>query len=230
MAVAILGAMRTIAERQGLTRLVAPVRPSWKERYPLAPIERYVTWRRDDGELLDPWMRVHERLGARVSRPLPRSLLITGTVAEWDRVDRTGLPRVRRLRLPRGPRPAERRRGLRHRHLLGAERLDGPPRHPGVARQRRTSISWSTGKARALTTAAASLASQSGRITQTRMFSASRRATSRPRCRRRRRASVPVSRPTGRKPGSRSVVCRRTACAGPSCARVARPRRPWRPT
>ena len=83
MAVAILGAMRTIAERQGLTRLVAPVRPSWKERYPLAPIERYVTWRRDDGELLDPWMRVHERLGARVSRPLPRSLLITGTVAEW---------------------------------------------------------------------------------------------------------------------------------------------------
>ena len=84
LAVEILGAMRTLAERHGLTHLVAPVRPSWKERYPLTPIERYVTWRREDGQLLDPWMRVHERLGARVTRPLPESMRITGTVKEWE--------------------------------------------------------------------------------------------------------------------------------------------------
>jgi GNAT superfamily N-acetyltransferase len=80
----LLAAMRTIAARQGLTRLVAPVRPAWKERYPLTPIDRYVQWRREDGQLLDPWMRIHERLGARVSRPLPRSLRITGSVEEWE--------------------------------------------------------------------------------------------------------------------------------------------------
>lgn len=90
LAVEILGAMRTLAERNGLRHLVAPVRPSWKERYPITPIEQYVAWRRDDGQLLDPWMRVHERLGARVSTPLPESLLITGTVAEWE--SWTGLP------------------------------------------------------------------------------------------------------------------------------------------
>jgi hypothetical protein len=84
LAVQLLGAMRTIAERHGLAHLVAPVRPSWKYRYPLAPIERYVRWRREDGQLLDPWMRVHERLGARVSTPLPRSMRITGTVGEWE--------------------------------------------------------------------------------------------------------------------------------------------------
>jgi hypothetical protein len=84
MAVEILSGMRTLAARHGLRHLVAPVRPSWKERYPLTPIERYVGWRRPDGELLDPWMRVHERLGARVSTPLPESMLITGTVAEWE--------------------------------------------------------------------------------------------------------------------------------------------------
>ena len=84
LAVEILGAMRTLAQRNGLRHLVAPVRPSWKERYPVTPIEQYVAWRRDDGQLLDPWMRVHERLGARVSTPLPESLLITGTVAEWE--------------------------------------------------------------------------------------------------------------------------------------------------
>ena len=80
----LLRAMRAIAERHGLTHLVAPVRPSLKERYPLTPIGHYVGWRREDGQLLDPWMRVHERLGARVSTPLPESLRITGTVGEWE--------------------------------------------------------------------------------------------------------------------------------------------------
>jgi hypothetical protein len=84
LAVQLLAAMRTLAEQRGLRHLVAPVRPSWKDRYPLAPIERYVTWRRADGELLDPWMRVHERLGARIAMPLPESLRITGTVEEWE--------------------------------------------------------------------------------------------------------------------------------------------------
>ena len=80
----VLAGMREIGARQGLTRFVAPVRPSWKERYPLVPIERYITWRRADGQLLDPWMRLHERLGARIAGPLPHSMRITGTVAEWE--------------------------------------------------------------------------------------------------------------------------------------------------
>ena len=80
----LLRGMSDLAQRHGLRRLIAPVRPSWKERYPLVPIERYVTWRRDDGQLLDHWMRLHERLGARVATPLPRSMLISGTVAEWE--------------------------------------------------------------------------------------------------------------------------------------------------
>jgi hypothetical protein len=65
----LLSALRTIGRRHGLTHMVAPVRPSFKDRYPLTPIERYITWRREDGELLDPWMRAHERLGARVATP-----------------------------------------------------------------------------------------------------------------------------------------------------------------
>src|SRR5438046_6245629 len=76
--------MGQIARRHSLASLIAPVRPTLKERYPLAPIERYAEWRRPDGLLFDPWMRVHERLGAAVLKPEPRSLRITGTVSEWE--------------------------------------------------------------------------------------------------------------------------------------------------
>lgn len=81
----ILKSMRACAGRDGLSRgLIAPVRPSWKERYPITPIERYAAWTRPDGLPLDPWMRVHARLGAHVLKTAPRSLKITGTVSEWE--------------------------------------------------------------------------------------------------------------------------------------------------
>ncbi len=80
----IIRAMAAIAVRQGLTELIAPVRPTRKDRYPNFPIERYMTWRRDDGSLLDPWLRLHERLGARIGPAAPASYRIEGTVAEWE--------------------------------------------------------------------------------------------------------------------------------------------------
>ncbi len=86
-------AMAALGAAHGLGHLIAPVRPSWKERYPLTPIERYARWRRPDGLPFDPWMRVHARLGGEVLRPEPRSLQITGTVV-------SGSP-GRDLRFPR---------------------------------------------------------------------------------------------------------------------------------
>lgn len=79
-----LAAMVEIARRHGFRAVIAPVRPSWKDRYPLVPIERYVEWRREDGLFFDPWIRVHERAGASVLKPEPHSLRITGTVSEWE--------------------------------------------------------------------------------------------------------------------------------------------------
>src|SRR5918911_4369030 len=62
---AMLDHMRGLAHERGW-ELVAPVRPSLKDRYPLTPIERYAEWRREDGLLFDPWLRAHERLGPEV--------------------------------------------------------------------------------------------------------------------------------------------------------------------
>ncbi len=81
---ALVQTMRMLATDAGFEALIAPVRPSGKERYPLTDIERYVTWRRTDGLLLDPWLRVHERAGASIVRTAPESMTISGTVAEWE--------------------------------------------------------------------------------------------------------------------------------------------------
>jgi hypothetical protein len=80
----ILEQMANIARSGGLPWLIAPVRPNWKHRYPLTPIERYITWVRSDGEPLDPWIRVHTRMGARIAAPIARSMRITGSVADWE--------------------------------------------------------------------------------------------------------------------------------------------------
>lgn len=78
-------AMASAARSRGLSPLVAPVRPSWKERYPITPIDEYATWTGADGLPFDPWMRVHTRLGARILRCEPRSLEITRPVEDWER-------------------------------------------------------------------------------------------------------------------------------------------------
>jgi hypothetical protein len=80
----VIRSMAAVAAQAGLASLVAPVRPSWKDRYPLTDIERYAAWRRKDGLPFDPWLRVHERLGGRILRCEPRSLEITAPVGDWE--------------------------------------------------------------------------------------------------------------------------------------------------
>jgi GNAT superfamily N-acetyltransferase len=98
----VLESMTELARAHRLEAVIAPVRPSWKERYPLTPIERYAEWRRDDGLLFDPWMRVHERLGARILKPERHSLRITGTVSEWESWTELAFPESGEYVFPRG--------------------------------------------------------------------------------------------------------------------------------
>jgi GNAT superfamily N-acetyltransferase len=88
----VLEAMVAVARSAGLGHLIAPVRPSMKDRYPLIPIDAYAQWRRSDGLPFDPWMRVHARLGAAILRAEPRSMEITAPVADWERWTGIELP------------------------------------------------------------------------------------------------------------------------------------------
>jgi hypothetical protein len=78
-----LGAFRAAARAAGYGAVIACVRPTWKERYPLTPIERYARWQREDGLPFDPWIRLHVRLGGRIVRASPKSMVMRGSVADW---------------------------------------------------------------------------------------------------------------------------------------------------
>ncbi len=77
-------AMQAGARLRGLRALIACVRPTLLERYPLTPIAQYAQWTREDGLPFDPWIRLHVRLGGRLERPEPQSMLVTASVAEWE--------------------------------------------------------------------------------------------------------------------------------------------------
>ncbi|MGH3248690.1 MAG: hypothetical protein ACRDOI_21150 [Trebonia sp.] len=76
--------LRSRAAQAGLARVIVPVRPVLKSRYPLASMASFARWTRADGAHLDPWIRTHQRLGATILAPAPRSMVIAGTIAEWQ--------------------------------------------------------------------------------------------------------------------------------------------------
>ncbi len=80
----ILAAMCAVARQNGCHSVIASVRPTLKALYPLTPIERYADWKQPDGSPFDPWLRVHWRAGATQARISPRSMLIKGSVADWE--------------------------------------------------------------------------------------------------------------------------------------------------
>ncbi|HVU76378.1 MAG TPA: hypothetical protein VHC67_02260, partial [Gaiellaceae bacterium] len=76
-----LAHMRDLAAPFGT--LVAPVRPTQKERQPHLPIEEYAALRREDGTHVDPWIRTHERAGGRILGTAEEAMLIEGSLEEW---------------------------------------------------------------------------------------------------------------------------------------------------
>lgn len=92
IAVAILAGLIETAEAAGLTKVVTPLRPTAKHRYPLTPIESYAAWTRTDGSAFDPWVRTHLRMGGGLLGTRPASQTFTGTVRQWEQWSGLDLP------------------------------------------------------------------------------------------------------------------------------------------
>jgi GNAT superfamily N-acetyltransferase len=102
IAAAALSALRDLAEERGWARVIAPVRPTLKSRYPLTSIDRFATWTREDGSALDPWLRTHQRLGAQIIGTAPASQEMSGTVKDWQGWTGLDLPETGTYVIPEG--------------------------------------------------------------------------------------------------------------------------------
>jgi hypothetical protein len=80
----IVAGIKKAAGDAGMNDVIIPVRPLLKARYPLIPMADYQTWLTGDGEIFDPWLRLHVGLGATVLGSSANSVTVTGTVAEWQ--------------------------------------------------------------------------------------------------------------------------------------------------
>ncbi|GAA1803484.1 MULTISPECIES: N-acetyltransferase [Brevibacterium] len=78
-----LTALRDEARRLGFEHLIVPVRPTGKAERPDEPIDSYVARRRDDGFPVDNWLRVHERLGARMVGLCPTAMTVVAPIYRW---------------------------------------------------------------------------------------------------------------------------------------------------
>jgi GNAT superfamily N-acetyltransferase len=96
----VLAALRERAATARLERVIAPVRPALKSQYPLTTMEDFARWTRADGAHIDRWIRTHQRLGATILAPAPRSMVITGTVADWETWTRMLFPQTGQYVVP----------------------------------------------------------------------------------------------------------------------------------
>jgi hypothetical protein len=76
--------MRDNVRRLGFAVLYAPLRPTEKDKEPLTPFAHYVQRRRADGLPIDAWIRTHVSAGAEIVKIAPRSMVVAGTIAEWQ--------------------------------------------------------------------------------------------------------------------------------------------------
>lgn len=84
----------------GAVGMLAPARPSSRASYPHLDLVDYANLRLADGRHADPWIRTHERLGARIIGHSERSMDVSGTHAQWEAWLGYPLPQHTRCLIP----------------------------------------------------------------------------------------------------------------------------------
>ncbi len=76
--------LKNMCAKMGIKRLVIPIRPTLKSKYPLNDIDNYIKWKNKDGLPFDPWLRVHVRKKAKIIKVCRKAVEIKAAVKEWE--------------------------------------------------------------------------------------------------------------------------------------------------
>ena len=80
----LIQAAKELAASLGLSSVLAPVRPTQKAQFPLLPIREYLEKKSDDGEIYDPWLRVHAKLGGEILNICTESVVVKASFSKWE--------------------------------------------------------------------------------------------------------------------------------------------------
>jgi len=80
-----LDGLRDVAVAHGLRRMIVPVRPNHKHRWPQVSFKEYLTQKTEEGLPIDPWLRTHIRRGGKILGVCERSMELAGYTDDWER-------------------------------------------------------------------------------------------------------------------------------------------------
>jgi len=76
--------MSKLAAKKRFNKLVIPVRPSNKHKFPLISMNKYIKWKNEKGLPFDNWLRVHIKAGGEIIKTCSKAMKISGTIEEWQ--------------------------------------------------------------------------------------------------------------------------------------------------
>lgn len=80
----LIEAIVCLASQRGIPRVIMPVRPVSKERWPNVSMEEFLTLKRDDGFHADPWIRAHQRVGGNILSICDSSMTVLAALSKWE--------------------------------------------------------------------------------------------------------------------------------------------------
>ena len=76
--------MKNIALSTEMTAFILPIRPNLKTNFPLISMEDYIQWKNEEGLPYDAWIRTHVKGGAHIVKICQRSMVVEGSIEEWE--------------------------------------------------------------------------------------------------------------------------------------------------
>lgn len=101
----LIGWAKEMTAELGFSQLIGPVRPILKEQFADMPIDQYVGAKTSDGRILDPWLRLHARLGADIMNVCHKSVIVRATLERWRKWTGLALTKSGNYHIPRGLAP-----------------------------------------------------------------------------------------------------------------------------
>jgi len=83
---ALMQELKRRAAQSGDMAVIAPLRPTKKCLHPGVAMTEYISWKNENGEAFDPWLRTHIGLGAKVLGVAEKSITITQPLSRWRQI------------------------------------------------------------------------------------------------------------------------------------------------